>query len=631
MKAQRWIAPANRPSWSGALDLMSAAHRIGQAARERWRPSCRMPGVSHRPERPRRRASPSEGTGPERPLARRLAPRRVAPHVQWGNVMNLVRSNRSRIRALLLVTVALGMLLVYVIPASASHPEVSLPGSNFEIDTDANLKLDDPAPSIDWATVSENRKADIAPGPTDDSFGQGTKEDTPVPTVVDGSIPPNKSDLLNFGVYQETVGGRNFLHMFWHRVQEPSGTTNMDFEFNQSTTASGNGVTPVRTAGDLLVQYDLAQGGTHPVLFLSRWVTSGSASQCEAANAVPCWGDKTNLTAAGDATGSINTSAIPAAEADGLGNISPRTFGEASLDLDAILGTTQCAAFGSAYLKSRSSDSFTAALKDFIAPAPVNINLCGSVKIIKTDDADPANPLAGAEFTLYKDNPPTGGSRGAEDTVTTHSCTTGADGTCTINNVFQGQYWVVETVVPPGHDGVADQHVTVVANETVTVGPLVDPRLRGAIKVTKLRKHAADGPGDHPHAGVGFTVDGVTKTTDANGEACFDGLLFGDYIVHEVTPVGYKGEADKTVTVDNKASCSDATYVGETVTFHNMPLSNITVSFESQVPGGTAATIDCTGLTATPPDGTATAFDDTSETFKDLEPGTYNCTVVIDP
>ena len=168
-------------------------------------------------------------------------------------------------------------------------------------------------------------------------------------------------------------------------------------------------------------------------------------------------------------------------------------------------------------------------------------------------------------------------------------------------------------------------------NQTVTVGPLADPRQVGAIKVTKLRKHVADGAGDHPQSGVGFTVNGVTKTTGADGTVCFDGLQFGAYTVHEVTPAGYHGEADKTVTVDNKASCSDASYVGETVTFHNTPLSNITVSFESQVSGGTASQIACTGLTATPPDGTPGAFDDTSETFKDLELGTYNCTVVIDP
>jgi uncharacterized surface anchored protein len=534
-------------------------------------------------------------------------------------LMKLVTPRRSRIRALLLVTVVLGMLLAYVLPASASHPEVSLAGSNFEIDTDANLKVDDPAPSQDWAGVTEIRKADTTSGPTDESFGQGTKEDTAVPTVVDGSIPPNKSDLKFFGLYQEGGSTSGFLNLYWSRVQEPQGTTNMDFEFNQKRAAAGqgNGVTPLRTAGDLLVIYDLAQGGTRPVLSLREW--TGSA-----------WGPPEDLTASGKATGSINTSPIPASEADGLGAHSARTFGEAQLALSAIFDPTKCESFGSAYLKSRSSDSFTAALKDFVPPQAISLSNCGSVKITKTDDASPANPLEGAEFTLYEDNPPTGGTRGAEDLATNKTCTTGADGTCTISGVLPGQYWVVETKTPANHDSAADQHVRVNANEQTSV-TFVDPRHRGAILVTKTRKHAADGPGDHPQAGVEFTVNGVTKTTDANGQACFDGLLFGNYTVHEVTPAGYKGEADKTVTVNNKAACADDPYVGETVSFHNTPLSNITVSFESQVTGGTAATIECAGLTADPADGTPNVFDDTSETFKDLEPGTYTCTVVVDP
>ena len=60
----------------------------------------------------------------------------------------------------------------------------------------------------------------------------------------------------------------------------------MDFEFNQSETISANGVTPVRTAGDLLIQYDLSQGGTNPTLFLSRWVDALGcpAAECEASN-----------------------------------------------------------------------------------------------------------------------------------------------------------------------------------------------------------------------------------------------------------------------------------------------------------------------------------------------------------
>src|SRR5262249_34630462 len=112
-------------------------------------------------------------------------------------------------------------------------------------------------------------------GTSDDSFGQGTKEDSPVPTVVSGAIPNNKSDLQRFYVATERLVTTNFLYLAWERVQAPNGTTNMDFELNQSNLTSANGVTPVRTAGDILIQYDLAKGGTHPTLSFHRWVTSG--------------------------------------------------------------------------------------------------------------------------------------------------------------------------------------------------------------------------------------------------------------------------------------------------------------------------------------------------------------------
>ena len=35
----------------------------------------------------------------------------------------------------------------------------------------------------------------------------------------------------------EKVGTKQFLYLAWERVQEPNGTTNMDFEFNQSVHA----------------------------------------------------------------------------------------------------------------------------------------------------------------------------------------------------------------------------------------------------------------------------------------------------------------------------------------------------------------------------------------------------------
>ena len=193
----------------------------------------------------------------------------------------------------------------------------------------------------------------------------------------------------------------------------------------------------------------------------------------------------------------------------------------------------------------------------------------------------------------------------------------------------------METTGVPNHDLAADQSFSLTdqtPNLTISL-TFVDPRQTGAIKVTKTRKHAADGPGDHPHAGVSFTVNGVTKQTDANGVACFDGLTFGSYTVHETVPTGYHVDGnDKSVTVDNSASCSDTTYIGETVSFHNTPLTDVTVSVNSQVDGGTSSTITCTNSgNNTVASGSTGANGDGSTTASNLEPGTYTCTVVIDP
>lgn len=564
----------------------------------------------------------------------------------------------------------------------ASHPEVSLPGSNFEIDTNANLKLDDASPSIDWGSIGpggaggaaagEVRQVDDPSGSSDRSFGNGTKEDTEVPSVVDGGIPPNKSDLLTFGVYLEVVpagldGGtaKRFLHMYWHRVQEPSGTTNMDFEFNQSDVLSDNGVTPIRTAGDLLIQYDLSQGGTNPLLFLSRWVASGPKSLCGSANSTPCWGPKVDLTAAGDATGSINTTDIPASEADGLGPISARTFGEASIDFDAIVtDSSVCTGFGSAYLKSRASDSFTAALKDFIPPVAVNISNCGTINITKTDDASPANPLAGAVFTLYNDNAPVGGARGAEDTITSYTCTTSAAGTCSISNVLQGEYWVVETTTPAGYDTAADQHASVTPDATVSL-TFVDPRQFGAVLITKVGKDksctGAGAPaaycvaaGLRRLAGATFevksgsTVVGTVVTAGTAGQACLDSTnaTLPAYlqvkspatsltVVETIAPAGWAKDAtSQTVSITRKADCTAGSPNAPNApanAFVNDPLSKITVLFESKAgPGVTQATIQCTGEAspANLPEGTPPTG---GKVLDNLIPGTYACTVVVDP
>src|SRR5919204_54816 len=155
-----------------------------------------------------------------------------------------------------------GFAVVALVLAMALPGLANLSGSSFDAN-DGNLVLNDE--TQDWANAPSLQKGlDKPTGQTDDSFGQGTKEDTAVPNVVAGSIPNNKSDLLRFYVSTAKENAKDFLYLAWERVQEPSGTTNMDFEFNQASTPSGNGVTSVRTAGDILVKYDLSQGGVNP-------------------------------------------------------------------------------------------------------------------------------------------------------------------------------------------------------------------------------------------------------------------------------------------------------------------------------------------------------------------------------
>ncbi len=148
----------------------------------------------------------------------------------------------------------------------------------------------------------------------------------------------------------------------------------------------------------------------------------------------------------------------------------------------------------------------------------------------------------------------------------------------------------------------------------------------GAIEVIKTRKHAADGPGPHPHAGVSFTIAGESVVTDGDGRACVDGLLFGSYDAVETVPAGYSPDQATTqsATVDNFATCDGDPYAGETLNFANTPLTNLSVSVDSQVPGGTSSTIDCGVVSAGP-------GDDITASANDLQPGTYVCTVVIDP
>jgi uncharacterized repeat protein (TIGR01451 family) len=168
----------------------------------------------------------------------------------------------------------------------------------------------------------------------------------------------------------------------------------------------------------------------------------------------------------------------------------------------------------------------------------------------------------------------------------------------------------------------------------------------GALQITKTAKHA-DGSGDtSANLDATFTITGPspstttrTLTTGADGVGCIEGLAFGDYNVAETTvPAGYGAPAATTVTVNNVAGCSDATFVGEALGVENVPQTDVTITIDSLHDGATSTLIECWGPGSDPatdaPDYSTTVSDG-SLSIEDLDPTdpaiTLNCQITVDP
>ncbi len=291
-----------------------------------------------------------------------------------------------------------GLLVIGFMASLSITAFANLTGSTFE-GNDGNLVVDK-AGDTDWATVANvNIGIDLPSGTGDNSFGQGTKEDVPAVTVVNGSIPPNKNDLTRFYEASEQASNQHiYLYLGWERLVN-IGNANLDFEINQFattgfTSAFSGPITLNRTAGDLLVTYDFSGSGT-PTLGLNTWLTSATVpvvtnfptNVCYSSNTFPCWGDHVTL-GSSIAEGAVNTGTVTDPLQSPAASLGPGLFGEAAIDLTAagVFPPGVCEAFGSTFVKSRSSSSFTAEIKDFIAPVAVNISNCGTITIHKVTE-----------------------------------------------------------------------------------------------------------------------------------------------------------------------------------------------------------------------------------------------------
>jgi hypothetical protein len=367
-----------------------------------------------------------------------------------------------------------------------------------------------------------------------------------------------------------------------------------------------------------------------------------------------------------------------------------KEFGEAGIDLTAagIFGSSTCLGFGQAEAVSRSSgNSGNAAMED-VSGGPVNINNCGTITIIKHTSPRGRNQA----FTYTSNLHPNSGAGGVSSGVGATGAfslndTANTTGDSTANTVSESDLQAGTYTVTEGSDpaGFAFNNVTcdsthaattagsklvtisLVANDNITCTYVNDQQL-GAIRIKKTSSKAAATALSGAHFrictngsdGGAFTTCTAAKTgsddlgpTDSNGFVCLSGLAFGDYYVSEKSaPTGYARD-DLTlhkVTVDTNTDCTDTlahAYDGEALTFTDTPLTDLTLTVSSEVSGGTKSAVKCLNSSnahiGNSPKPTNVNFADTS-TYGDpvtvqadpthgaaLTPGTYVCTVVVDP
>jgi hypothetical protein len=499
---------------------------------------------------------------------------------------------------------------------------------------------------------------------SDSGYAGGVKQDVNCATIK-GSKAPNKDDLKRIYLSSKTVGGHVYLNLAWMRIPQNSinASTHVGFEFNQSNVACGGSSDGLvqRTAGDMLIVYDF-EGSSSGVATLTvrRWVTSGA---CEISqDTAPCWGPATDLTSSGFAEAKVNEVPVTDTVAPGGDTLGVSEFGEAGVDLTAagIFQPNVCTAFGQAEGVSRSSgNSGTAAMEDLVGPGHINLSNCGEVIIKKHTDPRGINQnfsftstLSGAQLNCTQSTPTSftlndSGNTTSDSAANTQDCVEVPVASYTVTEGTEPSGFVLESLTcsatgsgsSSGSQDAANPakaNITIGAGNDVVTCVYTDQQQLGAIKITKTSSKTAA----TPLAGAKFSITsggtpitGSPFTTGADGTVCVDHLAFGTYSVQETAaPAGYAID-DTTahnVPVNTNSTCGD----GHEATFSatDTPLTDISAHAKSQATGGTKTTITCTDATGkVVASSGASASDPADASATGLKPGTYTCTIVIDP
>jgi hypothetical protein len=289
-------------------------------------------------------------------------------------------------------------IIIMTFPTYSQLAPVNPPSGGFRIDGD--LKAGTPtANEGDWLSGTSggfvfNNEGTLVNGSNsrlirdayntsgDDVFSGSSFSQNPNSWRWATASAANKTDIHN-GMYHIASDGSHKWVIMGGDREVNTGTSYIDFEFYQGYfTKNSNGsfsslskdstslsATGGRTVGDFVLSMEYTNGGALATVHYYRWELSSGSYRYVEYN-LPS-GSSGSLAFGATNTTSINTPL----GAFGNNTYSPYLFVEAAVDVDALLNAINpCAQISikSVFIKTKASDSYNAALKDFISPIPVD-------------------------------------------------------------------------------------------------------------------------------------------------------------------------------------------------------------------------------------------------------------------
>ncbi|HEY3214756.1 MAG TPA: SpaA isopeptide-forming pilin-related protein [Actinomycetota bacterium] len=519
--------------------------------------------------------------------------------------------------------------------------------------------------------------------------GGGSKDDLDITSWLwKAGEPLDKDDITNAyaAAYTNTVDTGNndvgdLIIYFGLDRFSTAGSAQVGFWFLQdpafglTQTASGGGFkfSGQHVDGDVLVQSNFTNGGVISNLAVFQWQSGAlvpvagvpSPSECNPASPAPPLADDAACATVNQSATASPWPYTPKANEGPSGTFQTSAFFEGGINISRLIEGAGC--FTAFTAETRSSTPFDARLKDFVIG---NLDTCvRDVSVAKSPDGGTANAGDPISFTIVVTNEspnsdadnvtltdtlpdsglnwsitsqPVGDPCSISGTPQVLNCNfgtlgVGEDRTVTISSPTDAEdCGLIENTVTVSADG--DIDLTNNSDDgDITVNC-------GALRI--LKQSTKTGNPLVANAGTEFAVTGPSSfsvtdngATDEDpdvGEVCVSGLAAGEYTVSETTPPDGYGDGtatDPTALVVTGTDCTDNQPLdANSAVFTNPPLADIQVNFRDGGSGETSATIDCEPPAGTDtPDDPATAGWDTSVTHEGLTPGTYVCTVVIDP